>query len=298
MTLPKHIKLVEVGPRDGLQNEKKPIPTDIKIAFINQLSETGLSMIETTSFVSAPKIPQLADGVEVMTGINKKPDVTYTALVPNRHGFESALKAHTEEIAVFTAASETFCQHNINCSIGESLNRFAEVTALAKEHGIKVRAYISCVVGCPYEGKISPELVTSIAEKLLALGCYEICLGDTIGISTAGQVIKLIEHVSQKIPLDKLAMHFHDTYGQALTNIYASLEKGITTFDASVSGLGGCPYAKGATGNVASEDVIYMMNGLGISTGVDLNKLMTAGNIICDFLKRPSGSKVARALSK
>ncbi|CAN5360080.1 hydroxymethylglutaryl-CoA lyase [soil metagenome] len=297
MKLPKHVKIVEVGPRDGLQNEKKVVPTAIKIEFINRLSATGLNTIEATSFVSAKRIPQLADNTPVLEGIERKMAVSYPVLVPNLQGFNTALAAGAEDIAVFAGASETFSQKNIHCSIEESLLRFAEVIQAAKPHHIKVRGYLSCALGCPYEGEINPQTVAMIAEKLFHLGCYEISLGDTIGVSTPGKVIALLQAVSEKVPVNHLAVHFHDTYGQALANIFAALEYGIHVIDSSVSGLGGCPYAVGASGNVATEDVLYMLNGLDIQTGVDLRKVIDAGTFISNFLQRPSGSKVAIALT-
>ncbi len=295
MKLPSYIKMVEVGPRDGLQNESKIIPTSIKIEFINRLSQTGLSVIEATSFVSAKWIPQLSDNSIVLQGIKQKPGIIYPVLVPNMQGFNAALAAGVKEIAIFGAASETFSQKNINCSITESLQRFADVIAAAKEHQIKVRGYVSCVLGCPYEGEIQPAAVANVATKLFELGCYEISLGDTIGVGTPLKAQIMIDEVAKTIPRQFLAAHFHDTYGQALANLIAVIEKGITIIDSSVAGLGGCPYAKGATGNVASEDVLYMLNGLGIETGVDLNKLIAVGNYISDFLKRPTRSKTAQA---
>lgn len=294
----KKIKLVEVGPRDGLQNEAKFVPTEVKIEFINRLSQTGLKYIETTSFVSEKKIPQLADHNEVFQGIKHSPQVTYPVLVPNIHGLKDALKAGAKEIAVFTAVSETFCQRNINCSIDESLQHFADIIDLAKIQQVQVRAYLSCCLGCPYEGKIAPNKVANLAEILFKLGCYEVCLGDTIGVGTATEAKQLATIVTKKVPREHIAMHFHDTYGQALTNIYATLEEGIQIFDSSVSGLGGCPYAKGATGNVASEDIVYLLNGLGITTGIDLTKLIAVGRYIDKFLQRSSASKVAQALAQ
>lgn len=295
MKLPKKVKIVEVGPRDGLQNEQKIVPVAIKIDFINQLSETGLSVIEATSFVSAKWIPQLADNHQVFVGIRHNTTISYPVLVPNMHGFNAALAAGVNEIAIFGAASETFSQKNINCSIEESLQRFAAVIDTAKKHHIKVRGYVSCALGCPYEGEIKPAAVAAVAEKLFAMGCYEISLGDTIGVGTPKKAQDMIKTVAKKIPVQFLAGHFHDTYGQALANILAVMECGVAVFDSSVAGLGGCPYAKGATGNVASEDVLYLLNGLGIETGVDLNKLMRAGNFISRFLGRHSRSKVAIA---
>jgi hydroxymethylglutaryl-CoA lyase len=293
--LPKAVKMVEVGPRDGLQNETGMIPTPIKIEFIDRLSETGLKVIETTSFVSPQWIPQLADHAEVFYAIYKKPDVQYPVLVPNLTGLQNALKVGVKEIAVFTTPSQQFCQHNINCSVEESMDRIARVIAAAQQHGLKVRGYLSCVLGCPYEGDIALEKVASLAQKLFNLGCYEISLGDTIGVGTPHQVIAMLKEVLKAIPSSNLAVHFHDTYGQALANIYAALECGIAVIDSSVAGLGGCPYAKGTTGNVASEDVLYMLNGLGIETGVDLVKLIAVGHFISEKLGRVSQSKVSKA---
>jgi hydroxymethylglutaryl-CoA lyase len=293
---PKQIKIVEVSPRDGLQNETRIVPTDIKIAFINRLSQTGLSVIEATSFVSPQWIPQLADHTEVLQGIQPVSGVSYPVLVPNMQGFNAAMAAGAKEIAVFTAASETFSKKNINCSIQESLERFMPVMLMAKQQGIRVRGYVSCVLGCPYEGIISPEAVVNLANQLFTMGCYEVSLGDTIGVGTPLQAQAMVDAVAKKIPIAHLAAHFHDTYGQALANLYAVIEKGITIIDSSVSGLGGCPYAKGASGNVATEDVVYMLNGMGIETGIDLPRLIEAGQFMSDYLERPSSSKVARAL--
>jgi hydroxymethylglutaryl-CoA lyase len=297
MRLPKHVKIVEVGPRDGLQNEHAFVPTGVKIELIDRLSASGLSAIETTSFVSPKWVPQMADNAAVMAGIARRPGVSYPVLVPNLQGFEAAVAAGAEEIAVFGAASETFSQKNINCSIAESLERFALVIEAAKKWGIRVRGAVSCALGCPYEGAVDPAAVASVVFRLLELGCYEVYLGDTIGVGTPGQAQKLIDVVAEKVPLNRLAVHFHDTYGQALANILAVLERGIAVVDSSVAGLGGCPYAPGATGNVATEDLLYMLNGLGIETGVDLDLLIDAGNFISGFFGRPSGSRVARARS-
>lgn len=297
MTLPAKVKLVEVGPRDGLQNEAIIIPTHKKIEFINLLSETGLTYIEVTSFVSPKWLPQLADNAQVFTEITKIPSVHYSALVPNLKGLEDALSAGVQEIAIFSAASETFSQKNINCSIDESMKRFQEVIKLAQAHNIKVRGYISCVLGCPYEGTIPPSTVAKIAQQLYQMGCYEISLGDTIGVGTPNKAKNLLQRVAQSVPLERLAVHFHDTYGQALANIYACLQEGIAIIDSSVAGLGGCPYAKGASGNVASEDVLYLLNELNIATGVDLVKLAKAGIFISSLLNRTTQSKVARALA-
>ena len=295
MKLPPQVKLVEVGARDGLQNEPVMVAAKDKIALIDRLGATGLSAIEVSSFVSPKRVPQMADAADVLSGIKRLPGVSYPVLVPNRKGLEAAMSAGAEEIAIFAAASETFSQRNINCSIAQSLERFTEVVELALSRGIRVRGYISCVAGCPYEGTISTKVVADIAARLVELGCYEVSLGDTIGVGTPGQVQALLEVVAEKVPKKQLAVHFHDTYGQAMANILIALEEGITVVDSSVAGLGGCPFAPGASGNVATEDVLYMMDGLGIDTGVDLDKLIETGLFICDLLKRPSGSKVARA---
>jgi len=295
MKLPRRVRLVEVGARDGLQNEPVIIQSLDKIALINRLSASGLSTIEASSFVSPQRVPQMADASDILAGINRRPGVNYPVLVPNRQGLEAALSAGAEEVAVFSAASETFSQRNINCSITQSLERFARVTELALSKGIKVRGYISCVAGCPYEGAVDAKIVADIAARLVELGCYEVSLGDTIGVATPGQVQTLLEVVTQKIPKRQLAVHFHDTYGQALANILVAMERGVTVVDSSVAGLGGCPFAPGASGNVATEDVLYMMNGLGIHTGVDLDLLIEAGLFISNLLNRPSGSKVAQA---
>lgn len=294
MSLPAHVRLVEVGPRDGLQNERLTVAPDDKIRLIDQLTAAGLSHIEVGSFVSPHWVPQMANSAEVFAGIRKEPGVTYSALVPNLKGLDAAITAGVREIAVFAAASESFSQRNINCSIQESLQRFQPVLAHARDQGIAVRGYVSCVLGCPYEGEISPQQVADVSHALHDMGCYEISLGDTIGTGTAGKTRHLIDIVSRQVPRDRLAGHFHDTYGQALTNIYASLLEGIEVFDCSVAGLGGCPYAKGASGNVATEDVLYLMNGLGIDTGVDLGALAAAGRDICNVLGKAGESKVGR----
>lgn len=296
MMLPDKIRLVEVGARDGLQNETGHIATEDKIAFINRLSATGLPAIEVGSFVSPRSVPQMSDTSLVYDGIERRTGVSYPALVPNLKGLESAKNAGVDEIAFFCAASETFSQHNINSSINQSLERLADIMAVALPSGIRVRGYLSCVAGCPYEGKVPVEAVAEIAERLVALGCYEVSLGDTIGIGSPGQVRLLLEAVVSRVPREKLAVHFHDTYGQALANILVALEAGIAVIDSSVAGLGGCPYAPGASGNVASEDVLYMLNGLGAETGVDLDSLIDAGLYISKLLDKPTGSKVARAL--
>ncbi|VXC40236.1 hydroxymethylglutaryl-CoA lyase [Pseudomonas sp. 8O] len=295
MNLPESVRLVEVGPRDGLQNEKQPISVADKVRLVDGLTAAGLSYIEVGSFVSPKWVPQMAGSAEVFAGILRKPGVTYAALTPNLKGLEAALETKVEEVAVFAAASEAFSQKNINCSIADSLQRFVPLMEAAKAANVRVRGYVSCVLGCPYDGEVAPEQVASVARELYAMGCYEVSLGDTIGTGTAGKTRALIEVVGRDIPRDRLAGHFHDTYGQALANIYASLLEGISVFDSSVAGLGGCPYAKGATGNVATEDVLYLMQGLGIGTGVDMNKLIASGNRICEILGKTNGSRVARA---
>ncbi len=297
MSLPSHVRLVEVGPRDGLQNEAQPISVTDKVKLVDALTAAGLSYIEVGSFVSPKWVPQMAGSAEVFAQIQRKPGVTYGALAPNLRGFEDALAAGVKEVAVFAAASEAFSQRNINCSISESLERFAPIMAAAKQHGISVRGYVSCVLGCPYEGQIAPEQVAAVARELFAMGCYEVSLGDTIGTGTAGATRRMFEVVGAQVPRDKLAGHFHDTYGQAIANIYASLLEGIQVFDSSIAGLGGCPYAKGASGNVATEDVLYLLNGLGIETGIDMPALILAGQQICSVLGRPTGSRVAKARS-
>jgi hydroxymethylglutaryl-CoA lyase len=295
MNLPTHVRLVEVGPRDGLQNEQQPISVADKVRLVDDLSAAGLGYIEVGSFVSPKWVPQMAGSAEVFAQIQQQPGITYAALTPNLRGFEAALQAGVKEVAVFAAASEAFSQKNINCSISESLERFAPLMEAARQHNVRVRGYVSCVLGCPYDGHVPPEQVALVARELFAMGCYEVSLGDTIGAGTAGDTRKLIEVVGRDIPRDKLAGHFHDTYGQALSNIYASLLEGISVFDSSVAGLGGCPYAKGATGNVATEDVLYLLKGLGIETGIDMGRLIVAGQRICTVLDKPNGSRVARA---
>jgi hydroxymethylglutaryl-CoA lyase len=296
MSLPRQVRIVEVGPRDGLQNEREIVPTPVKLALIDKLADAGLTTIEAGAFVSPKWVPQMADSAAVLTGLRRRSGVSYPVLVPNRQGLEAALAAGVTEIAVFGAASETFSRRNINCSIAESLDRFRPVVELARQHGVKVRGYVSCALGCPYEGEIAPEKVAEVAGALYAMGCYEISLGDTIGVGTPSKTQRMLEAVTWQAPLDCLAGHYHDTYGQALANIYASLELGLATFDASIAGLGGCPYAAGASGNVATEDVIYLLNGLGIETGIDLDALVNAAAFISQALNRPPASKVARAL--
>ena len=303
MPLPKRIKIVEVGPRDGLQNEQQPISTEVKIELIHRLVDAGLSYIEAGSFVNPKWVPQMAGSDDVFEGLfttggGFKPDVTYAALTPNFQGFERAVAVHANEVAIFAAASESFSQKNINCSIDESLERFTPIMDAAKVNDLPVRGYISCVVGCPYEGEVDPNKVTEVALRLQDMGCYEVSLGDTTGVGTPGSIARVIETVANSVPIHRLAVHLHDTYGQALVNIYASLQMGIDVVDSSVAGLGGCPYAKGAAGNVATEDLVYMLNGLGIEHGVDLDKLIGAGRFITQQLGRENGSKVARALTK
>jgi hydroxymethylglutaryl-CoA lyase len=297
MRLPKRVRMVEVGPRDGLQNEAQILPAATKIALIEQLAAAGLRVIEAGSFVSPKWIPQMADTADVLAGLKRQSGVSYPVLVPNMKGFDAARASGVEEIAVFAAASESFSRRNINCSIAESLERFAPVMAAARQHGMRVRGYISCVVDCPYEGAIAPAAVADVAAKLMALGCYEVSLGDTIGTGTPARVQAMIDAAAAVVPIERLAVHFHDTYGQALANLLAALEKGIAVVDSSVAGFGGCPYAKGASGNVASEDVLYMLSGLGSDTGVDLARLAAAGRFISQALGREPASKVARALA-
>jgi hydroxymethylglutaryl-CoA lyase len=296
MRLPKAVKMVEVGPRDGLQNEAQTVATATKIALIEKLADAGLPVVEAGSFVSPKWVPQMADTAAVLAGLRKRDGVSYPVLVPNMTGFAAAAEAGVSEIAIFGAASETFSRKNINCSIAESLERFVPVAAAARARGMRVRGYVSCVLGCPYEGEIAPAAVADVSAKLAALGCYEISLGDTIGVGTPAKAQAMIEAVAARVPRERLAVHFHDTYGQALANILACLELGIATVDSSVAGLGGCPYAKGATGNVASEDVRYMLGGLDIETGVDLDRLAAAGRYISEALGRAPTSKVAQAL--
>ena len=295
MTLPTHVRLVEVGPRDGLQNEAQPISVADKVQLVDALTDAGLGYIEVGSFVSPKWVPQMAGSAEVFAQIRRKPGVVYGALAPNMRGFEDAVAAGVKEVAVFAAASEAFSQRNINCSISESLARFEPIIEAAKQHGISVRGYVSCVLGCPYEGHVSAQQVAAVAKELYAMGCYEVSLGDTIGTGTPTATRAMFEAVTADVPREKLAGHFHDTYGQALVNIYASLQEGIAVFDSSIAGLGGCPYAKGASGNVATEDVLYMLNGMGIETGIDMDKLLLAGEHICSVLGRVTGSRVARA---
>ena len=293
--LPKAVRLVEVGPRDGLQNEKA-VSLEAKVELVNRLAETGLVTIETGAFVSPKWVPQMADSAAVFTQISRKAGISYAALTPNLQGYEAAKAAGATEVAVFGAASEAFTQKNINCSIAESLQRFAPVMARAKLDGIKVRGYVSCVVGCPYQGEVTPAEVALVAKALLEMGCYEISLGDTIGVGTPAKVNAMLDAVLEVVPVAQLAVHFHDTYGQALSNIYAALQRGIAVVDSSVAGLGGCPYAAGASGNVATEEVVYLLNGLGIQTGVDLQQLASIGWFISEQLGKAPSSKVGLAL--
>ncbi|HEV8261990.1 MAG TPA: hydroxymethylglutaryl-CoA lyase [Burkholderiales bacterium] len=297
MRYPPCVKMIEVGPRDGLQNEPGSVPVEVKVALIDRLSDAGLPAVEAGSFVSPKWVPQMADTAEVMARIHRTPGVAYPVLVPNMKGLEGALAAKAEEIAIFGAATEAFSRRNINCGIAESLERFEPVCRAALDHGMRVRGYMSVVLGCPYEGEVEPEAVAAVSQRLYEMGCYEISLGDTIGTGTPAKAQRMIEAVARKIPVEKLAGHFHDTYGQALANILAVMEMGVATFDSSVAGLGGCPYAKGATGNVASEDVLYMLGGLGIETGVDMAKLLDAAEFICAQLDRPTVSRAGRALA-
>nr|WP_298248734.1 hydroxymethylglutaryl-CoA lyase [uncultured Halomonas sp.] len=297
MAFPKQVRLVEVGPRDGLQNEPEPIATPTKLELIDRLGAAGTRYIEAASFVSPKWVPQMADHREVMTGLTRRDGVTYAALTPNLKGLDAALECGVEEVAVFGAASEAFSRKNINCSVAESLTRFEPVLERAREANVRVRGYVSCVLGCPYEGEIAPAKVAEVSKALYDMGCYEVSLGDTIGTGTPLAAKRMLEAVSRDVPMGKLAAHFHDTYGQALANLYAVLEEGIAVVDSSVAGLGGCPYAKGASGNVASEDVVYLLNGLGIDTGIDLDALAASGTWITQTIGRPNRSKVGVALA-
>ena len=294
--LPGKVKIVEVGPRDGLQNEKQLVPTEVKIELIERLAEAGVPVVEATSFVSPKWVPQMGDNSAVLQGIRRHPGTVYPVLTPNLQGFDAAVQAGATEVAIFAAASEAFSQKNINCSITESLKRFEPIVSAASALEIPVRGYVSCVVGCPYDGAIAPEKTAEVARTLFDMGCYEVSLGDTIGVGTPASVQRMIEACASHIPVDKLAGHYHDTYGMAIANIYASLALGVATFDASVAGLGGCPYARGASGNVATEDVVYLLHGLGIATGIDLVKLAGIGDWISSTINRPNGAKAGRAL--
>ena len=296
MSFPDRVKIVEVGPRDGLQNEAVTVPAEIKVELIEKLADAGLSVIECGAFVSPKWVPQMATSAEVYTRIDQREGVSYPMLVPNLKGLELALEAGVREIALFAAATETFSQKNTNCSIAESIERFNAVIDEARAVDIRIRGYISCVLGCPYEGEVDFATVSMIAQELFDKGCYEVSLGDTIGVGTAGKAQELIEQLARNLPVDRLAAHFHDTYGQALANIHAVMQCGVAVVDSSVAGLGGCPYAKGATGNVATEDVVYMLDGMGIETGVDMERLLEAGRFISDFLGREPVSRAATAL--
>jgi hydroxymethylglutaryl-CoA lyase len=295
VTLPAEVKLVEVGPRDGLQNEARSVATPVKLELIRRLADAGLRIIEATAFVSSRRVPQMADQREVLTGIGVRQGVSYPVLVPNLRGYEAAVAAGARHVAVFTAASESFSQHNTHCSIAESMARFRPVMAAAARDAVQVRGYVSCALGCPYEGAIAPGAVAAVAAQLWELGCGEISLGDTIGVGTPAVTCRMLEAVARSVPLERLAGHFHDTYGQALANIYASLQLGVTIFDSSVAGLGGCPYAPGASGNVATEDVVYLLDGLGIRSGIDLGALAQVGEFICAALGRDNGSRAGAA---
>ncbi|WP_407279590.1 hydroxymethylglutaryl-CoA lyase [Aromatoleum evansii] len=296
MTFPKSVRIVDVGPRDGLQNEKQIVTTETKVELIARLADAGLKTIEATSFVSPKWVPQMGDNAEVMARIARRPGVAYPVLTPNLKGFEAALAAGADEVAVFGAASESFSQKNINCSIAESLERFRPVTEAARATGVKVRGYVSCVAGCPYEGPVAPEKVAEVAATLMEMGCYEVSLGDTIGSGNPANISRMLEAVIRRVPVERLAGHYHDTYGMAAANVYASLEMGVAVFDASVGGLGGCPYAAGASGNVATEDVVWLLNGLGIDTGIDLDRLVDIAAWISGVLGREPASRVARAV--
>jgi hydroxymethylglutaryl-CoA lyase len=292
----RNVKIVEVGPRDGLQNEKTLVDTGVKVELINRLSAAGFANIEAASFVSPKWVPQMADSEPVMQQIRRKPGIVYSALVPNMKGFENAVAAKVDEIVIFGAASETFSQKNINCSIDESITRFAPVAKATKEAGLRLRGSISCCLGCPYEGAIAPDAVTKVVSRFRDLGCDEIDIADTIGVGTADQVKRVIESAAKEFPIDRLAGHYHDTYGQALANVLASLQAGLSIFHSSVAGLGGCPFAKGATGNVATEDVVYLMQGLGVETGIDLEQVVATGDFISKAIGRQNGSRAGRAL--
>ncbi|WP_374619118.1 hydroxymethylglutaryl-CoA lyase [Pandoraea sp.] len=294
--LPQRVKVLEVGPRDGLQNEKQPVPTDIKIALIDRLSAAGFANIETTSFVSPKWVPQMADGAEVMAGITRRPGTIYSVLTPNMRGFEGAVAAKADEVVIFGAASEAFSQRNINCTIEESIARFEPVARAAKDAGLRLRGSISCALGCPYQGEVPVASVVDVVHRLAALGCDEIDIADTIGVGTPSRTREVMEACASVFPIERLSGHFHDTYGQATANIYAALLSGISIFHSSVAGLGGCPYAKGATGNVATEDVLYLLHGLGLETGIDLDAVVRAGDFISQAIGRPNASRAGRAM--
>jgi len=297
--LPSRVRIVEMGARDGLQNEAGAVPTATKLELIRRLGEAGLPSIEATAFVAPKWVPQMADHTEIMESLRlrRKPGVAYPVLAPNLKGYQAAHAAGADEVAIFPAATEAFSKRNLNASIAEALARFKEVADAAIRDGVKVRGYVSCVVGCPYEGEVAPEKVVRVARALYDMGCYEVSLGDTIGVGTPAKVQTMIEACAKHVPIEKLAGHYHDTYGQAITNVYASLELGISTFDSSVGGLGGCPYAVGASGNVSTEDLVYMLNGLGIETGIDLDQLVDIGQWICAEIGREPATRAGRAIS-
>jgi hydroxymethylglutaryl-CoA lyase len=297
MTLPSKVKIIDVGPRDGLQNEKETIPVEVKVELVDRLTDAGFVNIEAASFVSPKWVPQMATSAEVMAKIRRKPGVIYSVLTPNMKGFEAALAAKADEVVIFGAASEAFSQKNINCSIAESIERFRDVAVAAKQHNIRLRGSISCTMGCPYQGEVSPESVADVVRRLRDLGCDEIDIADTIGVGTPTKVKAVFERAGKVLPIERIAGHFHDTYGQALTNIYAAMETGVAIFHSSTAGLGGCPYAKGATGNISTEDVLYMMNGLGIHTGIDLDKVVDAGQFISAHLGRKAVSRAGNAIA-
>jgi isopropylmalate/homocitrate/citramalate synthase len=297
MTIPSRVTVVEVGPRDGLQNEARPVSVADRVELIESLASAGLPVVEAGAFVSPKWVPQMADSDEVLGRLTRRPGVRYPVLVPNMKGYERARAAGADEIAVFGAASETFSQRNINCSIAESLERFAPVVEQAGADGVRVRGYVSCVLGCPYQGPVEPGKVAEVSARLFEMGCAEISLGDTIGVGTPGKARAMLDAVTAQVPMERLAVHFHDTYGQALANVLACLELGVATVDSAVAGLGGCPYAKGASGNLATEDLLYMLRGLGIETGVDLDSVAAAGRVISERLGRQPVSKVAQALA-
>lgn len=296
MAYPSFVKIVDVGPRDGLQNHPEKVSLETKVVLVNMLSDTGLKAIEAGAFVSPKWVPQMADSADVLAQIKRYPGVSYPVLAPNMKGYEAALAANCEEVAIFAAASESFSQKNINCSIAESLERFVPVVERAAVDGIKVRGYISCVLGCPYEGDVAPGVVANVAKTLFDMGCYEISLGDTIGVGTPGRAVEMIDAVSAHVSVENLAVHFHDTYGQALANLLAVMQKGVAVIDTAIAGLGGCPYAKGASGNVATEDVLFMLNGMGIETGIDMEKILAASKFISEEIGKPPASKVALAM--
>ena len=293
--MPSRVRIVEVGPRDGLQNEAAIVPVNVKVALIEALADAGLTSVEAGSFVSPKGVPQMASTSDVLARLRPRPGVVYPVLVPNLRGLAAATASEVEEVAIFAAASEAFSRRNINCSIDESLERLGAVAKAALDHGMRVRGYVSCVLGCPYEGEVPLNVVAEVARALIVMGCYEVSLGDTIGVGTPMKARHMLEHVARDVPVARLALHFHDTYGQALANILACLATGVSVVDSAVAGLGGCPYAPGATGNVATEEVVYMLDGMGIETGVDLGRLCAAGDVISAELGKPSGSRVARA---